>query len=89
MNRQVAAATLAINLSMRPMAVNEHVPRKETLLLSKETAEGTPNDVQIVLGCGIDTRCLILFLPGDKFVAWNRDLVRVIKEKLISRGGLD
>ena len=57
--RFAAATPLAFFASMRPIAKDEPVPRKETLSMSKLEAEGTPNEVMMVLGWETDTRRLL------------------------------
>ena len=58
--RHAASAPLAMFVSMRPLATDEPVPRKETLSLPKLEAEGTPSEMMIVLGWWLDTRRLLL-----------------------------
>ena len=48
--KYAASAPLALYVSMRPLASNKPVPRKETLSLPKLKAEGTPGEMMIVYG---------------------------------------
>ena len=67
--KHTTSAPLALHISMRPLAKDEPVPRKETLSLPKLEAEGTPNKMMVVLEWWLDIRCLLLRLLKDKFVA--------------------
>jgi hypothetical protein len=71
--RHVASAPLVIHIAMRPNAgAAEPIDRRESLSEAKLEAEGTPAEVQIVLGWELDTHCLICsfqktsMLPGAK-----------------------
>ena len=70
--KHAASTPLALHVSMRPLASNNPVPRKETLSLTKIQAESTPCEMMIVLGWWLDTRRLLLRLPNDKFVAYSK-----------------
>ena len=74
---QPHVAPLAIHVTSRPHAGDEEEPitRRPLLSIAKLTAEGSPAEVQIVLGWRLDTRRLILALPDDKFKAWTEDIV--------------
>ena len=73
--RHATATPLAVFACARPHAGNgEPIPRRENLSPSKLEAEGTPAEVQIVLGWELDTRALILRLPFDKYTAWLADI---------------
>jgi hypothetical protein len=62
---------LAIFVANGPHAGDaETVPRRENLLGPKLVAEGTPAELQIVLGWEMNTRLLLVALPFDKFMAW-------------------
>ena len=75
---------LAMHVTSRPHAGDklEPIPRRPLLSQPKLLAEGSPAEVQIVLGWRIDTRRLRIELPDDKFLAWSRDL-----EKIMNRSG--
>jgi hypothetical protein len=69
--RQTQAVPLAVFVTTRPNAGDDKpIPRRENISVPKLIAEGTPAEEQIVLGWCINTRRLVLRLPGDKFVAW-------------------
>ena len=76
--KHAASAPLAMFVSMRPLATDEPVPRKETLSLPKLKAEGTPSEMMIVLGWWLDTRRLLLRLPNDKFVAYSKEVEEIL-----------
>ena len=69
---------------MRPLAVEEPVPRKETLSLPKLKAEGTPSEMMIVLGWWLDTHKLLLRLLDDKFRAYSQEV-----EEILAAGTVD
>ena len=48
------------------------------LAIKKALAEGTPAEVQIVLGWLIDTHRLLISLPPDKFNWWMAELNLVL-----------
>ena len=72
--RNAASVPLAMHASMRPLAKDEPVPRKETISLTKLLLKGTPSELMILLGWLIDTRRLLLRLPKDKYERWKRKL---------------
>ena len=70
---------LAIHLSSRPHAdQQEPVPRRQVIQPDKLVAEGTPAEIQIVLGWSIDTRSLRVSLPFDKFKAWSTEVSDIV-----------
>ena len=74
---------LAMHVTSRPHAGNdlEPLPRRPLLSAHKLAAEGSPAEVQTVLGWNVDTRRLIISLPDDKFLAWNGELTTITNEK--------
>jgi hypothetical protein len=74
--RQTQSVPLAMHITSRPHAgdASEPIPRRPILSQPKLAAEGSPAEVQIVLGWKIDTRRLLVSLPDDKFEAWVADL---------------
>jgi hypothetical protein len=46
----------------------------------KLLAEGTPEEVQTILGWIVNTRSLSIALPADKFIAWQSDLDELIRK---------
>ena len=77
--RHTQAVPLAMHPTSRPHAGQERepLPRREILSQAKLEAEGSPSEVQIVLGWRIDTRRLLISLPEDKFRAWSEDVTRI------------
>ena len=72
-NRERAPHTvpLAIHLTSRPHAgPDEPIKRRALLSDLKLIAEGTPDELQTVLGWLMDTRRLLLRLPTEMFDAW-------------------
>ena len=68
------ATLLALELLSRPLGKNEPLPRDAMLALEKAVAEGTPAEIQIMLGWQIDTRRMLIQLPNDKFENWTSDI---------------
>ena len=80
--REPHVVPLSVFVTSRPHGGDaEPVPRRSILSGPKLAAEGTPAEVQIVLGWALNTRRLLLALPYDKFVAWSSDLAKVIRDK--------
>ena len=82
--KHAASAPLALYVSMRPLAEDEPVPRKQPLSLPKLEAEGTPSEMMIVLGWWLDTHKLLLRLPDDKFLAYSKEV-----EEILAAGRVD
>ena len=80
--RQPHVVPLAMHVTSRPHAGDEHepVPRRPILSLPKLVAEGRPEEIQIVLGWRIDTRRLEISLPEDKYKAWTGDIHQLIRD---------
>jgi hypothetical protein len=71
---------LAVHATSRPHAgPSEPIPRLNILGDAKVLAEGTPDELQIVLGWTLRTSQLLIALPDDKFDAWSHDLQTMIK----------
>ena len=81
-SRQPHVVPLAMHVTSRPHAgdAREPTPRRTLLSIPKLLAEGSPAEVQIVLGWRIDTRRLLIALPDDKFEAWSDDLDRILDQ---------
>ncbi|KAI2512067.1 hypothetical protein MHU86_2355 [Fragilaria crotonensis] len=81
-SRQPHVVPLAMHATSRPHAGDdlEPIPRRAILSTPKLIAEGSPAEVQTVLGWNLDTRRLQLSLPLDKFLAWVADIETVLKE---------
>jgi hypothetical protein len=81
---------LAVHVTSRPHAgSDEPVPRRNILGDAKLLAEGTPAEIQIVLGWTLLTRPLIIALPEDKFDAWIADLRQMISDGRSTFGDLE
>jgi hypothetical protein len=61
----------------------EPVPRRPIINIPKLIAEGTPAEIQIVLGWLLDTRRLIVALPDENMTAWAGDIRKIIKDKKV------
>jgi hypothetical protein len=80
---------LAIHTTSRPHeGPTKPVPRCNILDDAKLLAEGTPDQLQIVLGWTIRTRQLLIALPNDKFDAWSHNLQTMIKLGKLTFGDL-
>jgi hypothetical protein len=82
---------LAVHLMSRPHAGDgqEPVPRRPLLGPDKLAAEGRPSEILVVLGWGMDTRRMVVFLPQDKYKAWSTDLLEIIKSGRTAFGELE
>lgn len=71
---------LAMHVNSRPHAGETlgPLPRRSILSLPKLIAEGSPAELQLVLGWHLDTRRLLLSLPKDKVEAWSSSDINVI-----------
>jgi hypothetical protein len=79
--RQPHVVPLAMHVTSRPHAGHDREPitRRPLLSAAKLLVEGTPEEIQVVLGWRIDTRRLTIALPDDKFQAWIADIEKVIR----------
>ena len=88
--REPLIVPLAIHVTCRPHAgEHEPVPRRPLLSEAKLIAEGTPAEVQIVLGWDLDTHRLLLLLPFDKHTAWLSDLGPIVESRRVTFGELE
>jgi hypothetical protein len=78
--RQAHVVPLAMFVTSRPHAgeTQEPILRRAILSMEKLATEGTPEEIQIVLGWLLDTRRLLVALPQDKFEAWLGSLDDII-----------
>jgi hypothetical protein len=84
------ATPLAMHLTSRPHAGDaEPIIRRDILSVSKLIAEGTPAEIQCVLGWLINTRTLLLSLPDDKYEAWALSLQAMVDSGTATFGDLD
>jgi hypothetical protein len=56
---------------------------------AKLIAEGTPAEVQVVLGWILDTHLLLIQLPIDKFIAWTSDIAAILESSRCTFGELE
>jgi hypothetical protein len=77
---QAHVVPLAMFVTSRPHAGDTQEPILQRAILSMEklATEGTPEEIQIVLGWLIDTRRLLVALPQDKFEALLKSLDAII-----------
>jgi hypothetical protein len=73
------AALLALDAASRPVLPDEPLPRDHMLATDKVLAEGTPAELQIILGWQLNTRRLLMSLPDNKHTAWQRDITGVLR----------
>jgi hypothetical protein len=84
------ATPLAMHLTSRPHAgTAEPITRRNILSDAKLIAEGTPAEVQTVLGWYLNTRALLIALPLDKFDTWSRDVTTMATTGKTTFGELD
>jgi hypothetical protein len=88
--REPHAVPLAIHVTSRPhMGDAEPIKRRGLLSAPKLEAEGTPEEVQIVLGWLLNTRILQIILPFDKYKAWSSDIRVILENKHTKFGELE
>jgi hypothetical protein len=88
--REPHAVPLAVHDVNRPHGGSqEPIPRRDNINQPKLEAEGTPAEVQIVLGWLLDCRALTVALPSDKFIAWSADLAAPIEGEKATLAELD
>jgi hypothetical protein len=70
-----------MHITSRPHAGNklEPLPRRTLLSIPKLVSEGSPAEIQTVLGWRLDTRRLSLSLPDDKHEAWVEEIRLMIQ----------
>jgi hypothetical protein len=68
---------------------DEPIPRRENISEPKLIEEGTPAEEQMVLGWALETRRLIVSLPGDKFIAWSVDIAKILLTGTVTFGDLE
>jgi hypothetical protein len=90
-SREPHAVPLAIFVTNRPHAGDkqEPVPRRSLMQAAKLVAEGTPAEVQTVLGWVLDTHTLQIQLPVDKFIAWTSDIAAILESSRCTFGELE
>ena len=77
--RAAKALMLAFEIASRPLVAHgETLPRDDNMSLGKLFAEGTPSEVETVLGWSLNTRHLEISLPYDKLQLWLRDIDKVL-----------
>jgi hypothetical protein len=89
--REPHAVPLAIFVTSRPHAgdSSEPVPRRSLMQAAKLIAEGTPAEIQTVLGWALDTHILVIQLPVDKFIAWTADIAGILETSRCTFGDLE
>jgi hypothetical protein len=88
-DRLAQAVLLAIEILGRPNSDREPLLRDLLLSLEKAAAEGTPNELLIVLGWLLNTRLLLISLPFDKYIAWCQDIDDILSPPTTKKGRVD
>ena len=76
----------------RPEQIQQHrasAPLGVHAAMRPFAAEGTPKEIQIVLGWLINTRLLVMSLPNDKYLAWKNDIQKLIDHSDMTREELE
>jgi hypothetical protein len=76
--RGAAILPFIIYLLGRPVHEQEAKLREDLLSITKFLGEATPAEYKTILGWRIDTRCLLISLPEDKFIGWCRDIEQLL-----------
>jgi hypothetical protein len=88
--REAHVVPLAIHVTSRPHAGDdEPITRRSILAQAKLLAEGSPAEIQLVLGWLLDTRRLLLSLPQDKHKAWRTEILQILTDRSTTFGNLD
>jgi hypothetical protein len=74
------ATLLAIDACARPKHPNEPIPREEMEACNKLKTEAGLEEQKTILGWLVDTHCLLLSLPNNKFVVWTAILDKVLEQ---------
>ena len=69
---------LAINVASRDVHEEEPIPRAEMAEKKKLLAEAGPDEMKVILGWLFSFRKLIVYLPENKYVAWNCNIKDVL-----------
>ena len=88
-SRIAAAILLVIHTFCCPLSTQEPTPQSHTISTSKLTAEGTIDEVKVILGCKYDTRSLVISLPDQKYFAWSHNLEQLLHKDTTSHNELD
>jgi hypothetical protein len=91
LQRAPHAVPLAMHVTSRPHDGEKHEPikRRNILLLPKLTAEGLPDEWQIVLGWLIDTHLFLIRLPTNKYDAWKAGVMNCIRDSRCTQEIID
>ncbi len=87
--RLESAPLLAIHDAARPKHETEPIPREEMPALNKLAAEAGLEEIKTILGWLFDFRRLLVALPENKYVAWKREIRRLIDSKTTSAKELE
>jgi hypothetical protein len=89
-SREPHSVPLAIHATSRPHAgKSEPITRRGILAQAKLIAEGTPAEIQIILGWLMDTRRLLLSLPDDKHKTWRAEIQLILTDRSSTFGDLE
>lgn len=75
--------------SLPSTTTSEPIQRRSLLSNLKLIAEGTPKEIQFVLGWSMDTWRVFLSLPTDKFDAWMNDIQHISDKGKTTLGNLE
>ena len=75
---------LLLHVLGRPIHKEEPITREDLLAFDKTVAEGTPEEIKLVLGWVINTRTLTLALPEDKRASWTKAIHQLLEAETVS-----
>ena len=75
------AIPLAMHIFCRSLSPNEPIPRKALVSLTKLSAEGAIEEVEMLLGWLYETHRHLVSLPDDKHRSWSNDIKKNAKRK--------
>ena len=73
------AILLAIHVAARPIHPEEPIPREEMAALAELLAKAGLEKTNMILGLFFDFRRMTVAFPTNKYVAWNSDIVNMLK----------
>ena len=83
------AILLAIHVAPRPVHKSEPIARDKMAALAKLLAEAGLDETKTILGWLFNFRKMTVALPTNKYVAWKRDVQRMIKSRVSCASELD
>lgn len=78
--RTSEAVLLALYIVARPEDKNDPIPRNPIISLRKWIAEGTPEEVKVILGWEVNTRMMSVSLPECRVSEWSNQIKHMLEK---------